>query len=695
MSSFYLGPYQVSPDQCLLQHEGLDIKLTPRNMDVLVYLAKHAQRVVTSSELLDNFWSPVASDHAVHKAISELRGALGDNVRKQHCIKTLPRRGYMMLLTPNDGADDQPRESRLKTLLRRLTAGVDMRGAAAIGGVTVALLAALLLLRPASFAPEPQASMASVGIQNFDVQGERPDSVDFLREGLQNGLINQLSRLKEVRIVAVDGNGEQALQTARQRGLEHMLQGTFLQADGKMRIQVQLRNVADGTYEYSEQFDLDQGGVFNVQDHIISNVVTALSIHLDDRQREQMYDWGTSNAVAYERFMKGDFYYNQFNPADFERAISLYQEATKLDPDFINAYVGEATAANNLSVFARIDKQRELLKLVGEVHREVASRAPNSEALDSIRAIEMRMAGNEYRRQEQLLREQILSGHPPGYALAHYALFLISARLYDEAGRFLDAAAETRPYEITPDETWDYRVTIASPEEAISLRKDQLMVRPRHIGLLGPMARDLYYQGKTTEAQWYLERLREEDTEGLVADYATQVIAALSGKLKPGSEALQALYNRGQDYYFNNGVVAFILGDVETGINFWARLEPLQKRRLLNMAQVSERYYPASVLHDPHYQQLLDNLDVGKSWQHTLMEGVLAMQEATGVTLSDTAMEAYRHERFVVRNTAWDADFAEETAADDTAHGTALGGERVMRSRVGTRDDSTLLTVSR
>jgi DNA-binding winged helix-turn-helix (wHTH) protein/TolB-like protein/tetratricopeptide (TPR) repeat protein len=664
MSSFYLGSFEVLPDQCLLRCGDEDVKLTPRNMDVLGYLATHADRVVTSNELLENFWSPVASDHAVHKAISELRGALGDNVHRQRFIKTLPRRGYKLLIPPTDREPATTTGRQLQTLAGTLTAGLHYRtllGALTVLVSLVGMLALATTLRPhpGSAAVAAAGDAVTVGVEAFRSQGEDPQAIALMQEGLRTSLISQLSRLKEVRVVALDGDAGQ------HPPVEHVLRGTLLQADGHLRAMVHLVRSSDGVHEYSERFDLDRGGVFSVQDHIVSNIVTALRIHLDDRQRALMYDWGTMNANAFERFMQGDFYYNQFNPRDFERAIKLYQEAVQLDPQFVNAHVGMAAAANNLSVYSAPGKQRELLKLVSRILQDVASLAPDHEALESIRAMEMRMAGTEYRRQEQILREQILSGHAPSYALAHYALFLIGARLYEEAEDFLDAAEDASPFELSPDESWDYRVAIAEPAQAIRLRKDQLMLRPKHIGMLAPLVRDLYTSGREQEAQWYLERLREEDTEGLTADYTAQVLAALSGVLQPGSPELEALYARGEDFYFNNGTVAFVLGDIPRGVAFWTRLGPMQKRRLLNMVHISERYFPAEVIDAPAYQQLLERLDIGHSWQRTLMEGVTAMRGVTGVSLGAEASAAFANHRFVARNTRWAMEPAQLPGARD------------------------------
>jgi hypothetical protein len=62
------------------------------------------------------------------------------------------------------------------------------------------------------------------------------------------------------------------------------------------------------------------------------------------------------------------------------------------------------------------------------------------------------------------------------------------------------------------------------------------------------------------------------------------------------------------------------------------------------------------VLNDPRYTALLEALDVGLSWQRTLMEGVMVMQGVTGVALSATAYEHYQQKRFMAHNNLWPSE---------------------------------------
>src|SRR5690606_6769763 len=75
-----------------------EVKVTPRSMDVLIYLADNSGIVISPDELLGHFWhGTMPSDHAVHKAIAELRAALGDDAHNPAYIKTFPKRGYALI----------------------------------------------------------------------------------------------------------------------------------------------------------------------------------------------------------------------------------------------------------------------------------------------------------------------------------------------------------------------------------------------------------------------------------------------------------------------------------------------------------------------------------------------------------------------------------------------------------------------
>src|SRR5215472_4099918 len=100
-----IGKWRVDPDLDELSREGQTIRLEPRPMRLLLYLAAHAGRVVDVQQLLDEVWPNVIVTHgSVYQAIAQLRRILGDESEHPKYIENLPRRGYRLiaLVTPWD-----------------------------------------------------------------------------------------------------------------------------------------------------------------------------------------------------------------------------------------------------------------------------------------------------------------------------------------------------------------------------------------------------------------------------------------------------------------------------------------------------------------------------------------------------------------------------------------------------------------
>lgn len=667
-----IGQWIVSPGTCTIINNDREIKITPRSMDVLRLLIENAGNVVSPTNFLDTIWrSPIATDHAVHKAIAELRSALEDDAHHPLYIKTVPKRGYTLIAELSradvrrdlNGASDRPDAVDSVPVTQvpfrdGLNPPPELRWRR---GFLAAVLCALVVIVPLTWrspvnTPEAEG-VVKLAVLPFEAR-DFTDENQILAEGIRDSLIHGLSKVGHLQVLSAATSGDMtpagaASERAYLAVADHILQGSVMIADDKLRVFVQMARSGDGLREYSEQFDLPMNDIFAVQDQIASNVVSALSIYLNDVERSQMLDWGTTNPLAYERFLRGEFYNNQFNPADWERAISDHQAAIELDPSFMNAYHGLATAANNLAVYSGTEKINQMYELVLGVHREVSRIDTDSSILDSIHAIKLRMRGSSYIQQEIQLREQILSGNPPHFAIAHYALLLIGARMYKEAAELLNLASETGPYEISPDEVWSYRIDVLTPSEAILARKNQLQQRPYHVSFLGSVAVNLAMLGDFRQAQIYLNQQHEVDIEGILEHYTDITMSFLAGDIQPGSAEFFAALREHPDFYYNNGMLSFMTGDIKRGIQYWQNLQPEQLRRLFNVTHAAEKYFPDYVLASADYQGLLETLGAGVSWQHRLIEGVMQMEEITGVALSRQSIEAYDRGELMTQNNLW------------------------------------------
>jgi DNA-binding winged helix-turn-helix (wHTH) protein/Tol biopolymer transport system component len=100
LPDFRLGECLVQPQLNRITRNGETLQIEPKIMRVLVYLAEHAEQVVTREQLLEAVWGDVfVSEQVLSRSISELRKFLADDSKTQSIIETIPKTGYR-LATP-------------------------------------------------------------------------------------------------------------------------------------------------------------------------------------------------------------------------------------------------------------------------------------------------------------------------------------------------------------------------------------------------------------------------------------------------------------------------------------------------------------------------------------------------------------------------------------------------------------------
>lgn len=123
---------------CLLR-DGEAVRLEPRVTALLTYLAEADGRVVTKEELIREVWRTHVVDEAVHRAVSLLRSALGDDPRAPKLVETVPGKGYRLLTAATS--------VKGPIVVQRPTRPMMMAAAAGLAAGVLLTLAALSLSR--------------------------------------------------------------------------------------------------------------------------------------------------------------------------------------------------------------------------------------------------------------------------------------------------------------------------------------------------------------------------------------------------------------------------------------------------------------------------------------------------------------------------------------------------------------------
>lgn len=303
------GPFAVDADSCTIERDGIESKVTPRSMDVLLYLAEHSDRIVSSNELLDAYWSPVASDHAVHKAIAELRNAMGDNGRYQRVIKTVPKRGYRLLVGPGSaeetngdgkragikvGKKGGKEHGKLASLLKILHHEVkytDYRPLV-IGLSATLILGCLLLLTPVLESQPDSRRSYVLALYPFQQQAMDQRRVSLFALSLYSNLVTSLSAQDRLLIIpAADyhsqGSGDDTSSAARIGPSNYEVGGLIVQSEHQFHLFLNLVRSSSGIVEYSERIDLNPATLEDTPDSLIERLVTSITTHLEDARNSR------------------------------------------------------------------------------------------------------------------------------------------------------------------------------------------------------------------------------------------------------------------------------------------------------------------------------------------------------------------------------------------------------------------------
>ncbi|NOT61686.1 MAG: protein kinase [Acidobacteria bacterium] len=180
---------------------------------------------------------------------------------------------------------------------------------------------------------------------------------EFLRIGLADSLIARLSRLDRITVRPTSSvlrfqSAADPLAAARELNVQLVLDGLIRRAGTRMRLSVQLLDVNAGTTLWAEQFDESVTDVLTLEDTLSTRVAEAILPQLSRGERQRLAKRGTDNFEAYEAYLRGRYYWNQFTPDGLAQALTHYQRAIELDPNYALAYVGIAIYYHWLGLYS-------------------------------------------------------------------------------------------------------------------------------------------------------------------------------------------------------------------------------------------------------------------------------------------------------------------------------------------------------
>jgi TolB-like protein len=301
-------------------HCGSDVvAIAPKVFDLLDFLIRNRERVVSKDDLIDAIWNRRSvSDAALTTRLNAARSAIGDSGQEQRLIKTLPRKGF-----------------------RFVAPILQVQGST---GAPVAGDGQMEHPRPVLAFPD-KPSIAVLPFQNLSDDPEQ----EYFADGLVEDIITGLSRSKLLFVISRNssftyrGKAVDIKRVSRELGVRYVLEGSVRKVCKWIRVTGQLIDAPTGTHIWADKFDSDLEDIFDLQDRLTSSVIGAMSPQLERAEIERARRKPTESLQAYDHYLRSKFGIYQWTREGSGEALRMSKLAISLDPAFAVAY---ASAAN-------------------------------------------------------------------------------------------------------------------------------------------------------------------------------------------------------------------------------------------------------------------------------------------------------------------------------------------------------------
>ena len=167
----------------------------------------------------------------------------------------------------------------------------------------------------------------------------------YFSDGVAEEILNALSKVEGLRVAARTSSFAFREYDVREVGealnVSMVLEGTVRRAGDQLRISAQLVDTGNGFQLWSDVYDHELEDVFQIQEDIAHAIVNALQLELQG-DGARLVTPGTASSQAYDRYLEGRNVLQESTPAAAHRAITIFEEALELDPDYAQAYAGLA-----------------------------------------------------------------------------------------------------------------------------------------------------------------------------------------------------------------------------------------------------------------------------------------------------------------------------------------------------------------
>jgi len=439
---------------------------------------------------------------------------------------------------------------------------------------------------------------------------------EYFCEGLAEEIINALTKIQELRVVArtsaffFKGKDTDIRDIGRALNVKTVLEGSVRKSGSRLRITAQLISVDDGFHLWSDRFDRELSDIFIIQDEITLAVVANLKLKLLKEETAAVTKRYTKNLAAYNLSLKGRYFADTLVKNNFETAISYFIQAIAEDPDYGAAYAGIAKCYSLMGFFHHLPAIEAFPKA-----REAALKALNidenlSEAHSALGLVHMYYDW-DWIGAESAFRKALKLNPNSDSIITEYAEFLMIQGKIEEG--FLEAkrSLDLNPLSLSANlNVGFFHLRTGQPEKAKEQLEKALEINPGH-----PLAVWLIGQTMILGSK-YEEGLREIEKAVVLSQNNTMILAglgwayAVAGKEKEARQVLKDLDEKARREYprpYLHAKIYCALGEKENALDW---LEKAFKYHDVSIVTLASDETLAGLRAEPRFMEILKKMQL-------------------------------------------------------------------------------------
>jgi len=626
------GSFEVNVRVGELRKQGLKVKLQDQPFQILVMLLERPGELVTRQEIHQKLWPAdtfVDFDHGLNNAINRLREALGDSAESPRFIETLPKKGYRFIgqVTgdePPAEAEYQPAEDTPAAKPVPIPGNIAEESKARPRFLVTTLVCCFALVlaaialgwRRLRTGPPPGSGYVMLAVLPFQNLSGDP-SQDYFSDGLTEEMIAQLGALSPDQLgviartttMAYKHSAKSVQQIGSELGVGYVLESSVRRDGDQVRISVQLIRAHDQLHVWTHSYDRHISHSIELQEEVAKAVAEQIEVKLSPAYR------GRSNphpldAEANEAYLRGRYFWNQFTPEGYRKAISYFEKAIERDPNFAEAYSGLADSYHFLVITDSVPTSDGSSKGLEAARRAVFLGGNLAESHVSLSLALSRSEWNWAGAEDELKQAIALN---PSYSMAHriYAAVLGSTGRHHEAWQQINEAMRLDPLSL-PNNAEVVRTLYYARNYDQAVRQGQkaLQLDPNYTRTHFWLGRVYSQKGMHREAIAAAEKILEAMPDSTLGLTEMAYSLAAAGRKTEARQILGRLEEKSKSTFvpaYNLAVVHIALKDNELAMRY---MEQAFKNREWPMVVLAEEPRVDPLLKDPRFQEILAKLNL-------------------------------------------------------------------------------------